>query len=133
MKKLAWIVVFLLGAMVGLSAGFVAKKFCLLQPSKGVLINIKNETAKTLKYVEVHYAGGSIYADKLAAGESFSGWVNPRGGEGSLDVAFGEAGGKEFYEEIDVSLGQNSTGTIELHVQTGGKLTFEADTSKASN
>ncbi len=148
MKSVLWIVVFLLGVVVGGGIVLVARPTTEAEappasdaailaadadvpvPLSGVLVSVTNDTGEALKNVEVHYAGGSFYTDTLSPAESFSNRINPTG-ESALEVAFADQSGGEVCSEVDAQLSPGGSGSLRLSIQPGGKLQVKEETTAA--
>lgn len=148
MKSVLWIVVFLLGVVVGGGIVLVARPVAEAEappasdaaalasdadvpvPLPGVLVSVTNDTGEALKNVEVHYAGGSFYTDALSPAGSFSRRIYPTG-ESALEVAFADQSGGEVCSEVDAQLSSGESGSLRLSIQPGGKLQVKGDTTAA--
>ncbi len=130
MKSVPFIVVFLLGVVVGGGGVFLTRPAddagTAPAPSApaslpGVLVSVRNDTGGPLKNVEVHYTGGSFYTDTLSPAERFSKRISPTG-ESALEVAFSDQSGSEVCVEVDSGLRPDGAGSLLVSIQPEGKL-----------
>ncbi len=127
MKSALWIVVFLVGLLIGGVIGFFARPpgAATAQQPQGLRVSVVNNTPDELKNIEVHYRGGSVYTDRLTPGANFSRMIDPTG-PSELEIAYADPGGKDVCEELKANLTSGSSGQVRISVLPEGKLKIES-------
>jgi hypothetical protein len=93
----------------------------------GVTVIVNNASDGEITNLQVKFTGGSKSSPALKSAESFQTKVNPSGSS-DLVVEFTDSTGKQHSGKVDVYFERNYSGSIQVTIEPGGKLTWKDET-----
>jgi len=93
----------------------------------GVTVIVKNASGDEITNLHIKFTGGSKSSPALKSAESFQTKLNPTGSS-HLVVEFTDSSGKQYSGKVDVYFERNYSGSIQITIEPGGKLTWKDKT-----
>lgn len=87
----------------------------------GVKVIVTNQGTKPITNLQVLFSGGSENSQKLGPGTTHEFTVNPAG-ESSIDLRFVDADGSLQTIKLDVYLGKNYEGALDVQIASDGTV-----------
>ncbi len=95
--------------------------------SAGVTVIVNNASGSEITNLQVKFTGGSKSSTALKSAESFQTKVNPSGSS-DLVVEFTDSTGIQHSGKVDVYFERNYSGSIQITIEPGGKVTWKDET-----
>jgi hypothetical protein len=92
-----------------------------LHATRGVYVRVTNDTQSTLKHIDITYTGGVVHTTVLEPKASYGRRVNPAG-ESALKLEWLDSAGAKHSHWIDVYLEHDYRGTVEITVESDGRV-----------
>ena len=87
----------------------------------GVMVVVSNDGEKSISNLQLAFVGGKENLQSLAGGMSHEFTINPSG-ESGIDLSFTHSDGVARSTKLDVYLGKNYEGKIEVHIAADGTV-----------
>lgn len=87
----------------------------------GVKVVVSNHGVNSITNLQIAFAGGNESLQNLAAGTSHEFMINPTG-ESGIDLRFTASDGAVRNTKLDVYLGRNYEGRLDVHIAPDGTV-----------